>query len=661
MNAINDQLTANEVKDTLNGLRKDTGSYSSAYEATMERINQQQRRRSDLGKRILAWVVHAKRPLSFEELNHALATRLGKRSISSGDTYAKEVILSVCAGLVTLDVDKLRLIHYTAQEFFSDTWLRWFPTESAAIVDTCLTYLSFKELRTGPYHDSEPYDDNLTDGKIFKILEGRISGGGPMRSRDDDYPLFRYAADNWGHHLRDQDRLAKSNKTTAKTVLCFLEDTSLVRNTAQAMDILDVGISVHGVHLAAFFGLQDLTMLLVARGHDAHIGNDCGRTPLWWAAREGHVDLVRALLEYEHVGVDERNSTLLVQTTLSTAAEKEQEAVPRMSPSNAQITIDAGDVNGHTALFAATMSGHGSIVQILLDTGLVDINRKDRGNWTPLCYAVRYGHEAVVKMLLSDEKIVIERADNSAKCALVLAAQEGHEHIVQMLLDAGFVKIDEKVSGRTPLAIAAERGHEGVVRALLMTERVDVNSKDSWGLTPLSVAVFATNEGPLKALLSAKGVDIDPNDNYNRTPLSIAAEFGRERMVEALLATKRVDFNLKDLSGRSPLSYAAENGHEEIVKKISENEGAKVNSEDRYCRTPLSYAAGNGHEGVVKILLSIRGLAVNSEDRFAQTALKWAIRKGHDGAVALLISAGASAPPMEYHSTWNRNLGRRRW
>ncbi|THZ13932.1 hypothetical protein D6C91_07594, partial [Aureobasidium pullulans] len=123
MNSINDQLTANEVKDTLNGLRKDTGSYSSAYEATMERINQQQKRRSDLGKRILAWVVHAKRPLRFEELNHALATRPGKRSIESGDMYAKEVILSVCVGLITLDVETLRLIHYTAQEFFRDNWM----------------------------------------------------------------------------------------------------------------------------------------------------------------------------------------------------------------------------------------------------------------------------------------------------------------------------------------------------------------------------------------------------------------------------------------------------------------------------------------------------------------------------------------------------------
>lgn len=127
MDSITDQSTVNEIYDTLDGLREATGSYSSAYEATMERVLGQPKRRRDLALRILAWIVHARRLLRLRELNHALATRWGKRSIDLDDTYPKEVILSVCAGLVTLDDSvgtPARLIHYTAQEFLLENWMQ---------------------------------------------------------------------------------------------------------------------------------------------------------------------------------------------------------------------------------------------------------------------------------------------------------------------------------------------------------------------------------------------------------------------------------------------------------------------------------------------------------------------------------------------------------
>ncbi|THZ17807.1 hypothetical protein D6C89_08594 [Aureobasidium pullulans] len=440
MNSINDQLTANEVKNTLNGLRKDTGSYSSAYEATMKRINQQQKRRSDLGKRILAWVVHAKRPLSFEELNHALATRPGKRSIESGDMYAKEVILSVCVGLVTLDVETLRLIHYTAQEFFRDNWMQWLPNETTAIVDTCITYLSFDVFKEGPCRN----DDSL-------------------KSRLNQYKLLGYATRNWGHHLRDQDSLAETDRTTTETVLSFLEDTPLTLSGSQAMDMTVVELherlhgahsggqgnrtkaliifheGMYGVHLAAFFGLEHLTMLLIEKQQDADIRDSHGRTPLWWAANNGFAGLVKTLSDTQSVNLnkgDVKNRSRTC-TPLSIAANRGHEDIVQILLNTGHLSISKADDWGGDPLRDAAGNGHEGVIKMLLATKGVDVNSKDLGGRTPLIHAVRYGHERVVKALLAAEGVDVHWRGPLGKTALDMARRGSHAGIIRLLEAAG--------------------------------------------------------------------------------------------------------------------------------------------------------------------------------------------------------------------------------
>ncbi|THW86566.1 hypothetical protein D6D15_07291 [Aureobasidium pullulans] len=452
MNSINDQLTANEVKDTLNGLRKDTGSYSSAYEATMERINQQQKRRSDLGKRILAWVVHAKRPLRFEELNHAIATRPGKRSIESGDMYAKEVILSVCAGLVTLNMDTLRLIHYTAQEFFSDTWIQWLPNETTAIVDTCITYLSFDVFKEGPCRN----DDSL-------------------KSRLNQYKLLGYAARNWGHHLRDQDSLAETDRTTTETVLSFLEDTPLTLSGSQAMEMTVVESherlhgahsggqgnrtkaliifheGMYGVHLAAFFGLEHLTMLLIEKQQDADIRDSHGRTPLWWAANNGFAGLVKTLSGTQSVNLnkgDVKNRSRTC-TPLSIAANRGHEDIVQILLNTGHLSISKADDWGGDALRDAAGNGHEGVIKVLLATKGVDVNSKDLGGRTPLIHAVRYGHERVVKALLAAEGVDVHWRGPLGETALDMARRGSHAGIIRLLEAAGTSDTSGPTTGGT--------------------------------------------------------------------------------------------------------------------------------------------------------------------------------------------------------------------
>uniref|UniRef100_A0A3B5QR99 Uncharacterized protein n=1 Tax=Xiphophorus maculatus TaxID=8083 RepID=A0A3B5QR99_XIPMA len=59
------------------------------------------------------------------------------------------------------------------------------------------------------------------------------------------------------------------------------------------------------------------------------------------------------------------------------------------------------DVEGFTCLHLAAKSGHYSVVEHLLSTGLVDVNCQDDGGWTAMIWATEYKHVDQVKLLLS--------------------------------------------------------------------------------------------------------------------------------------------------------------------------------------------------------------------------------------------------------------------
>ncbi len=129
----------------------------------------------------LSWIVCAKRPLTTLELRHALAVEDGDLELGEDNLHETEEVVSVCAGLVTVDEesDNIRLVHYTTQKYFERTQTRWFPQAQTAIATTCVIYLSFDAFKTGSRPTDEDFDARL-----------RLN------------PLYHYAASNWGDYVR---------------------------------------------------------------------------------------------------------------------------------------------------------------------------------------------------------------------------------------------------------------------------------------------------------------------------------------------------------------------------------------------------------------------------------------------------------------------------
>jgi hypothetical protein len=94
---------------------------------------------------------------------------------------------------------------------------------------------------------------------------------------------------------------------------------------------------------------------------------------------------------------------------------------------------EAADLNGRTALFMASQSGHVEVLQVLLSHG-ADVNHKDQYGSTALFVAVINGHEAAVDCLLDVEGIVVDDEDSFGRGIHWRALRSGNTHVLRAVL-----------------------------------------------------------------------------------------------------------------------------------------------------------------------------------------------------------------------------------
>ncbi|KAH8799669.1 ankyrin repeat protein, partial [Xylogone sp. PMI_703] len=157
------------VQTALKNLVTGSAAYDRAYEDAMERISGQIKDQEELAKQVLSWITCAKRPLAIIELQHAIGVELGEYQLDERNISEIEDIISVCAGLVTIDEESgiIRLVHYTTQEYFERTQSQWFPKAESEITATCVTYLSFDTFKSGYCQSDEEFEERLQLNKLY--------------------------------------------------------------------------------------------------------------------------------------------------------------------------------------------------------------------------------------------------------------------------------------------------------------------------------------------------------------------------------------------------------------------------------------------------------------------------------------------------------------
>jgi hypothetical protein len=350
------------VRTALETLPKGSDGYDRAYDEAMERIHGQVPASRTLAEQALSWITCAKRTLTTSELQQALAVEIGCSELDRDNLTEIQEIVSVCAGLVTVDKESnnIRLVHYITQEYFERTQKVWFPKAESDITTICVTYLSFSVFESGFCEADNEFEKRL-----------------------GSHQLFDYAAHNWGHH-------ACKALTLGREVIHFLDCKAKVEASSQALFAVKrysghlnysqrVPRQMTGLHLAAFFGVQEALNSLLEYLHTLDLRDSYGRTPLSWAAENGRETVVTLLLDK---GANFESKDNDGRTPLSWAAELRDEAVVTLLLDKGA-DLESEDNDGRAPLLLAAEVGHEAVATLLLDKG-ANIDAEDKLEWTAL-------------------------------------------------------------------------------------------------------------------------------------------------------------------------------------------------------------------------------------------------------------------------------------
>jgi len=177
-------------------------------------------------------------------------------------------------------------------------------------------------------------------------------------------------------------------------------------------------------------GQTEITAMLLAAGANPNLGDNGGITPLMRAAL-GHASEAELLL---HHGANVNGRDRDGRSPLWYAANDGFLDVVTIMTGMAS-EINAIDNQGQTALARAAFNGHDDVVRFLLGRG-VDVDATTSLGNTPLILAAGQGHGAIVNSLIQHGAEVDARNENG-NTPLMLAVARGHAEIVKDLLDAG--------------------------------------------------------------------------------------------------------------------------------------------------------------------------------------------------------------------------------
>ena len=604
-------FTARTIKNVKFALASMPQKIDDLYKLTLERIQHQAGDDGPLAMRILGWITHARRPLSVNELQHGLAVEysddedydLSATGLDDDNLLQPESLVDVCAGLVIIDRTSqiIRLVHYTAQDYFSNKRQDLFAEAEANISRACITYLSY-----AIGHGRQGL--KITMLEAIKAFES--------------HPFLDYASGHWFSHVKST--LSAGN--LASSFLNFVARFKCSDSCLRSISLLHWDLPRKGddrynpcyhtryldlentLESASCLGLEELVTVLLDHSTGPYPGLN---RSFYFASRFGASNVVELLLRYgAQVNFVVDGAASDADTALGIACETGHLPVAKVLIQNGANPY----IGGSPAMHAAARANKPIMVDFLLKEG-VNVNARDPYNQTALHIAASYDSEDVVKFLLNAH-CELDLENNYGCTALHAAARNNSVGIVKVLLDADCALDLQDDHGSTALHYAARNGYVGKVKKLL-DAYCNLNLKDIDGCTALYCAARNGHVDIVKKLLDAH-CDLNLKDNDGRTTLHNAARSGRVDVVKLLLDA-RCDLNLKDNDGYTALHHAAGNVSVDMDKLSLDAHWYLYLKNDQE-RTAQHWAAQTFPELDVIELLLDRGADASAKDEDGRTA-----------------------------------------
>ena len=383
------------IDETLNKLRDIPKQLDDLYQEIL--INARLEYLSE-PLQLMQWICFARRPLSILELRSAMIVDTGTRyktlsECQNSPKYAttnkqmERRVGSLSGGLVEVvdyrDQRIAQFIHRSVKDYLIARGMRTLDISSEGSVAgrahfqisrSCIRYIAMKEI-------------SLID---FDKESSDIA---------DQFPLLIYATTEWVLHAA---------KVEAEGIS---QEDLLDLPGWRSNEMMEIWVRLYGVLDSNSSGCPPR-----------------GTTLLHMGSKHGYTSTVAMAIPTNETNIDPKDSYR--RTPLSWAAENGHEAVVKLLLEKGA-DLESRDSTGRTPLSRAAENGHEAVVKLLLEKG-ADLESKDSTGRTPLSWAAEKGHEAVVKLLL-EKGADLESKDSTGRMPLSWAAENGLEAVVKLL------------------------------------------------------------------------------------------------------------------------------------------------------------------------------------------------------------------------------------
>ncbi|OAG39602.1 hypothetical protein AYO21_06246 [Fonsecaea monophora] len=597
-----------DVLQALKAFAQGGDALDRAYMDTLQRIQSQPEEHSTLARKVLVCVAFSVRPLTLDEIRHALAVDEETKELDPEyDLDDPDDVISSCAGLVTIDSETqiVRLVHYTTQSFLESLGSRLMPYPHDFLASCCLNYLFL-----------DAFADCHFDGKS-------------TIDQKDAFPFAAYSAQYWIWHVSS----GSDNVSLRQRAFSFLDNTGRVTATLRLSHLHSA--NVHGLcalHLLAFIGSNDWITDYISRGPQTHQNERVNGVCL--ECRESAAEFRRRL-------GDDKTSWVTLLTSWRGSSQR-------------------------TPLWYAIDQRHVSTANLLIDLNNGILNDLDDHGLPPLSFALQSRLEAVPLRILAEPEAIswYQHRGSVYETYLHYAALCGDEAVVDRLLElisaldsseARNIAISYTTAqnkwGGTALSHAARLGCLGIVKKLLAySGGRELNVADKEGCTPLHAAASVGSLEVVQYLMGQRGIQADVCDRYGRSALHWAADAGAVPVIEYLLSAG-LPANSKSHNGRNALLHALYSHRPESALYLASRDDVDLHCTDKYGMNALMIAAWHRYaDGVVRFASEVPD--INLTDDEGDTALhhlckvpglRWEIDIGNKFQPCLqaLISNGA--------------------
>jgi len=136
--------------------------------------------------------------------------------------------------------------------------------------------------------------------------------------------------------------------------------------------------------------------------------------------------------KYLRAGDDVNERNQLGGSALVVAAQYDHVEVVRTLLQNQHIAVNLQDYSGQTALMKSSSEGHAGVVKTLCKRPDVDVNIQDNEGWTTLMHA--RGKVGIVKILLKMQSLDMKLNDETGCNAFQLACSNGWTKVVTAMV-----------------------------------------------------------------------------------------------------------------------------------------------------------------------------------------------------------------------------------